>query len=95
MSGWTTVFCRSNCNSPTNAFGMSNFMIGWSVAWVDSTGKEYLVPLHFGRKKDAEIAVKAICEIGPWSDDRSDVTEKIFEYGTEKFRELLCRDLVW
>jgi hypothetical protein len=95
MSGWQAVFCRSCCEAPSNAFGMSSWTIGWSIAWIDNTGEEYLVPLHFGRKIDAELAVKAVCEIGPWSDDRSDVVQKIFEYGTEKFRELLCRDLAW
>ena len=96
MSGWKATFCGHSRKLPGGHSDFSQFHeIGWSIAWVDKTGREYLIPLRFGRKRDAEIAVKAVCGIGPWPDEYNQIRRKIFDYGTRRFRELLCRDLAW
>lgn len=69
--------------------------IGWAVCWVDECGREYLAPMRFGRKKDADRAAETVNKICDWGSTFPEIAAQINEYGRRSFREALVSELAW
>ena len=101
-AGWTVTYKKmerqpvkpSRVLPKSSLFGRIDRGLGWRVCWSEN-GYEYLVPMVFARKRDAERAAAAVNELRDWGPTWEDAVEQIYEFGRAEFRKALTECLAW
>ena len=102
-TGWVAVWDRGvPAESPIQTtrrkgdpgLGKRDRLPSWKVAWKEGN-EEYIVPIGFARKVDAERAAETVRDAQLWGPTTIEVAEQLSEFGHRRFRELLMSQLAW
>lgn len=78
------------------SFGKKDYGPGWKVCWKDpDDGTEWLTPMTFARKKDAELAARAVRSLLDWREDLPSMKRQIQEIGAATLRKTMVEAMAW
>jgi len=71
-----------------------NGRLAWRVAY-RCDGMPYSISLPFARERDAELALKAVQELGIFHGTQEECLARAQRYGTEQIKKLMLDALQW